>query len=72
MVHEGNDYASRTQSHQGLRKLFVHVCIMLQTIAHKINERNNPREEDTGKWKCIKHPLILATTVPQPLPAEAD
>lgn len=45
---------------KGSEELFVHVCIMLQSIAHKMNQVNNPREEGTGKWKHIKHPLILA------------
>lgn len=57
---------------KGSEKLFVHVCITIQSITQKMNQRNNPKEEDTGKWKRVKHSLILATTVLQPLPAEAD
>lgn len=73
MVHEGNDYASRTKSHQGLGRA---VCSRVRhvTIHSSPNEpkKPNPGEEGIGKWKRIKHPLRLATTMPQPLPTEAD
>lgn len=57
---------------KGSEKLFVHAYVTLQSLAHKMNQRNNLREGSTGKRKHVKHPLISATTVPQPLPAEAD
>lgn len=71
-VHEGDDYASELKATKGSEKLFVHAHVTLQSIAHKMNQRNNLRKGSTGKWKHVKHPLILATTVPQPLPVEDD
>lgn len=49
----------------------VHVSIMQQSIALRINQRHSPRKESTGKWKHAKTSSDINNDCAT-LPAEGD